>query len=49
MPSVRQLITGLVAVAPVIALPADMWAVKAVEKRQQMSSSGLTDIDILNL
>ena len=49
MLTLRQLITGLVAVAPALALPMDALNAKMVEKRQAMSSSGLTDIDILQL
>ncbi|KAL9087644.1 MAG: hypothetical protein Q9165_006568 [Trypethelium subeluteriae] len=47
MLSLSQIITGLVAVAPALAVPMESTTAKLIERRQQMSSGGLTDIDIL--
>ena len=49
MLSLPQLAACALAVVPALAAPMDSTSAKMVQRRQAMASSGLTDIDILNL
>ncbi|KAI9698862.1 MAG: hypothetical protein M1820_007369 [Bogoriella megaspora] len=48
MPRLSAVFASLLAVAPVFGVPTGGFNAKMIEKRQEMASSGLTDIDILN-